>query len=525
MNPIAEWFSNDLEIGSIPVQEQKSYDVNLSQGASDFIKYGYTNAHSAQAAMGLYDQSSFVSIPINKISKPFSCIEPVLFNIKEGKVIRDHPLLDLMRNPSPGFSQQLFLKTMANHYLITGETTMVASGNPTRPPLELSPISPSDVSPVEGGNGLPSIYQVGGLFFNDVYSQQVIERQLRFFDRDNVREFKMIRDYATDRGSRIRGQSLLKSASRDIRQAILGTEHNVSILEKGGRMSLHFAFEEDMDEDDFRETKLRTKQQYGGAARAGTVGVSAGSKLQIIQAGATNQEMDFANLHEMIKQTLALVYGVPLPLVSLSASTMNNYEVAILALYDDGVLPLAKVLLGGLAEFLFPRYGMDMGEWRLTVDQEQITTLKMRTLGEIEIRKKIGIESRNELRGILGREDTEGGDILYVQSSMVPDGSDVFDEDADLFDLTETTPDPIEEVDDDDAESLGDPSALLNGAQVTSMIGLVTSVGSGDLSKQSAVLIMSKAFGMSMNEASDIIGDPPEPTKPLPPAPLFGGDE
>ncbi len=517
MNPIAEWFGNDLETGSIPVQEKKSFEVNLSQNASDFIKYGFTNAHSAQSAMGLYDQSSFVSIPVNKISKPFSCIEPVLFNIKEGKVTRDHPLLDLLRNPAPGFSQELFFKAIANHYLITGETTMVATGNPVRPPLELNPISPSDVSPVEGGNGLPSIYQVGGVFFNDVYSQQIIDRQLRFFDRDNVREFKMIRDYATDRGSRIRGQSLLKSASRDIRQAILGTEHNVSILEKGGRLSLHFAFEEDMDEDDFRETKIRTRQQYGGAAQAGTVGVSAGSKLQIIQSGATNQEMDFAHLHEMIKQTLALVYGVPLPLVSLSASTMNNYEVAILALYDDGVLPLAKILFGGLAELLFPRYGMEQGEWRLTVDQEQITTLKMRTLGELKLRKELGIESRNELRGILGREDTEGGNILYVESSKVPDGSDAFDEDADLFDPSETEPEIIEDPEDDDAESLGDPSALLNGAQVTSMIGLVTSVGSGELSKTSAILIMAKAFGMSMSEASDIIGDPPEPKSPAPP--------
>jgi phage portal protein BeeE len=488
--------------------ERKARSITLSQGASDFIKYGYTNAYSATAAMGLYDQSSFVSIPVNKVSKPFSCLQPVLFNIKENQIVRDHAILDLMRNPAPGWSQELFLRVMANHFLVAGDASIVAVGNPSRPPLELNPINPSDISPAEGDNGLPESYQVSGNFFNDNYVGSVVERQLRFFDDADVREFKMIRDYATERGSRIRGQSVLKSASRDVRQAILGTEHNVSILENGGRLSLIFAFEDDMDDEDYEETKRRVESQFGGSTNAGRIGITAGSKLKIQQSGATNQEMDFAQLHEMIKQTLSLIYDVPLPLVSLAASTMNNYTSAILALYDDAVLPLSRVLFGGLSELLLPRYGMDIGEWRIVADKEQVTTLMGRTLEEIKLRKEINIESRNELRSILGRDESVGGDTLYVQSTMIPDGNDVaIEDDEEMFDTD------LPAIDAEDAMGVagsGEPAEKmsLSGSQVTTLIGLVTSVGKGEIERDSAAKIMMLAFNVDMATALSIIGDP-----------------
>jgi len=499
----------------VEAEETKSYapfEVPLAQSTSDFIKYGYTDAQSASAAMGLYDQSSFVSIPINKVSKPFSTIQPVLWNMRTKEATNDHKVLDLLRSPCAGFTQELFFKTLANHFLITGEADIVAAGTVTRPPLEITPVSPADVSPVEGEDGLPALHQVSGMYYNGVYKAEIVDRNLRFFD-EGINEFYMIRDYSTNRGSRIRGQSLLKSASRDVRQAVLGTEHNVSMLEKGGRLSLIFNFETDMSPDDYRETKKRILAQYGGASKAGQIGVTNGEKLKLVNMGSTNVEMDYANLTEQIKQTLALLYDVPLPLVSLSASTMNNYEIANLALWDDAVLPLARVILGGLSELLLPRYGMDLGEWRLVVDREQITALMMRTLEELKSRSAIGIETRDEMRAVLGRERTAGGNQFYVNSTMIPDGTDLTDEDGEMFDESGTSPIPQENEPEET-----EPSRLA--PEIAASIAAISrDVSDGTMDRDGAAKLIALFSDLSEEEALEILGEEPEEPKAPPTIP------
>jgi len=515
-------------------------EVPLDQTISNFLRYGYTEAHSPSAAMALYDKSSFVSIPINKISKPFSCLDPIMYDRVDQVVMREHPVLSLLRKPAPLWSQELFFKALANNYLITGDCVIVATGGPTRPPLELVPISPKEISVVEGQDGFPHHVQVAGNYFNGQYFAEIKQNEIRYTDGE-FRELHLIREYATDRGSRMRGQSVLKSASRDVTQAILGTEHNVSMLEKGGRISLIFHYDEDFDDEDYELTKKRVMDQYGGASKAGQVGVTSGGKLDIKETGVSNKDMDYRNLHEQIKMTLALLYDVPLPLVSLDASTMNNYEIAIRALYDDAVIPLAKVLLNGLGEFILPRYKMDPARYAITFDQNQITALRMRTLEELKVRSDINIESDNELRVFISREGYSGGHRILKASGLIPVGEDLMDDNGDLIDddsdliededvLSTTSEDPDledpESTINASSDEVNPASDSLNGAQIKAMVDLVTAVATGDLTINTASRIMVKAFGVSMEEALDIIGDPTILPEPEPESvPGFGGEE
>ena len=511
----------DDEVEEVKTVSPEPLEVPLGQATSDFLKFGYTNAHSPSSAMGLYDQSSFVSIPVNKVSKPFSTISPVLYNMRTKKTTSDHAVLDLLRKPCPAFTQELFFKTLANHFLITGDCAYVAAGNITRPPLSVSPISPADISAIEGDDGLASSYHIGGMYYPGTYSSLYKENEQHFYD-DQFAELRLIRDYATDRGSRIRGQSLLKSASRDVRQAVLGTEHNVSLLEKGGRFSMIFNFETDMDADDYKVMKQRIMSQYGGASKAGTIGVTNGEKLRIVPMGANNVEMDYANLTEMIKQTLALLYDVPLPLVSLSASTMNNYEIANLALWDDAILPLAKVILGGLGEVLLPRFGLDLGEWRLIVDREQITALMMRTLEELKIRVANGLETRDEMRSVLGREATVGGNQFYIESTKIPDGTDIADDGGELFDEDGLrTP-----IADPEADREEEERTQLEATAATQIGAIVALVADGDMDRDGAAKLITLTFNISMEDALVILGPDIEPESPKEPViPLVDEEE
>jgi len=409
-----------------PVVEQKSV-LGLSDSLGKFLILGNGSAVSATRTLQLYNDSTSISIPVNYIADAFSAIVPVVKI--DGKIIQDHPVLDLLNKPSPFFTRELFFEMLGKEYLITGETGLVALGGISRPPLELQPISVKDFTPNEGSSGLARSWSINSNSLAGEYNLLVRNNRARYLD-GNLREFKQIRNYSTKNGSLLRGQSVLLAASQEVRQHILGNRHNVSILEKGGRVSLVFHFQEDMTTDDFNEVRDRVQERYGGADNAGTIGVTSGGKLDIKDIGTNNKDMDFALLQTMAKQACALVYKVPLPLISTEATSFNNYKESKLALFDDAVLPLANRIFAGLTDLLIPRYGDDPAKVKITFDIDQITALAVRRNEELKLRKELNIESDNELRSLIGREPYQGGDQILKPANLIPVGVDLLSDDG-----------------------------------------------------------------------------------------------
>ncbi len=397
--------------------------LGLNDALGDLLKYGTSDsAETPASALSLYKKSSAVSIPINKIAGPFASIEPVLEH--DGDIATEHPVLELLNRPSPYFDKVLFFETLAKNYLVTNEAGIIALGGVTRPPLEIQPISPRNVNVIEGPGGYVGEFNVTGESLTGSYVPAKRWKSVRYY-QGNLRELKQIRGFSTDNNSLLRGQSLLVPAAAEARQHILGGEHNVSLLEKGGRVSLVFHFEDNLTVDEYNETKGRIFEQYGGSQNAGQIGVTAGPKMTISEFGKTNKDMDFAMLQSMAKQAVALQYNVPLPLITVDATTLNNYEVAILALFDDAVLPLADKIFNGLSMFLLPRYGLDPAKYKITYSILQITALRKRVLEELKLRKEINIETDNELRPLIDREPYQGGDAILKPANLIPVGEDL----------------------------------------------------------------------------------------------------
>lgn len=407
--------------------ETKSKVLGLSEELGSFLKFGTTgSATSPTAAINLYNKSSAVAIPINYIAESFASINPVLKNGDE--TIADHPVLSLLRVPSPFFTRDLFLETIAKNYLITGEAEIIALGAINRGPLEIQPISPKNITMNEGEGGFAHSILVTGESLDGAYNLVKKGREARYL-RGNLAEIKQIRNYSTRDNSMLRGQSPLVSASAEARQHIEGTNHNVKLLQNGGRLSLVFNYAEDMSDDDFEEVRSRVIDQYGGSDNAGKIGVTSGGNLDIKELGNTNKDMDFAMLQEAARIAVALQYKFPLPLLSTDASTFNNYKEAKAALYDDAVLPLADRLFGGLSDFLLPRYGLDPTKFRITYDMDQITALSARRNEELKLRRDLNLETTNELRAMIGREPIDGGDTVLAPATMIPIGTDLFTDD------------------------------------------------------------------------------------------------
>lgn len=416
-----------------PSVEKKSRQVlGTSHELGSFLLFGQSGGQTATSALSLYRQSTAVSIPINKIVKAFKSIEPV---IKIGdELIKDHPVLDFLAQPSPYFTRELFFEAMATDYLVTDETEIVAIGNINRPPLQMQTISPSNINIPEGLNGYPANIAVTGVTLTGTYLPVTKGNRLRYLD-SKMKELKQIRGYSTKNNSLLRGESPLISASKEVRQHIAGNDHNLSLLEKGGKLYLHFHIKEDLDPDDFEATKENLLSKYEGASSS-KIAVSSGEDMDITELGTNNRDMDFATLQKMAKEAVSLQYNVPLPLVSMDAATLDNYKVSIVALYDDAALPLANTLLSGLTDLLMPRYGLDPAKVKITYDPKSITALVDRELAQLQTRREINIESADELRKEgLGKGKIEGGNIVYQHVTMVPLGTDPLkDDESDIDD-------------------------------------------------------------------------------------------
>jgi HK97 family phage portal protein len=411
--------------------EQKSVVLGTSDALGSFLMFGQGAGGTPSSALDLYDKSTAVSIPVNMVADAFASIAPVI-KFKD-EIIDDHPVLDLLNNPSPFYSRTLLFEILGKDYLVTGETEIVALGGVNRPPLELQPISPKNVSVNESQGGVNGAFIISGNTVAGSYLLTRVKSRARYLD-GGLREIKQIRNYSTKNNSLLRGQSPLVSASKEAQQHIKGGEHNISLLDNGGRVSLVFHFDADLNSDEFKETKERVIAQYGGTSKAGMIGVTAGGKLDIKEAGVNNKDMDFANLQGMAQRAVALQYKVPLPLMTTDAATFTNFKESRAALYTDAVLPLADRVFDGLTDLLMPRYGLDPNDYRITYDKTKIEALSSVALEELKLRKEINIESDNELRASIGRKPYKGGDVVLKPANLIPAGTDIFAEPSEELD-------------------------------------------------------------------------------------------
>lgn len=404
--------------------------LGLSDGLSALLQL--SGAHTAVqgnpgSALDLFEKSSAVYVPVSKIVDLFVGMTPVLE--VDGGVVQSHPLLDMLRSPSPYMDSALFRQALATDYLLTAEAYVVVVG--AKEPVELQVISPRNVTLIEDvGTKTVGAYQLTNCPFSGQYIRVPKGRAVSYRD-GALREVIPVRGYSVRDNSMLRGQSPLVAASSEVRQHILGTQHNVSLLEKGGRVSLVFHFAEDMDQEDYEALRSRVQDQYSGAANAGQIGVTAGGKLDIKEVGVNNKDMDFANLQNAARLSVAMAYKVPLPLVTTEAATFNNYSSALIALYDDAALPLADKIYGALGAHLLPRYGLDPRSARITYDIMSIPALRTRALNEAKLRAEIGVETDNEIRAVVSREPYAGGDVVLKPAALIPVGSDL-DTDNDI---------------------------------------------------------------------------------------------
>lgn len=408
--------------------QHKSVTIPLQSGSLAEYMFGYGGHLSNAKAMKFYQTSSAIATSVDMIADAFEQITPVL-KTEDGKLIHDAEVLSLLKNPN-GFNTWMdFAGVIARYYLITHDSYITAVGSVKRPPSELWPVAPQNLTTQEAADTYPKSYNVTQGMLKGNFTRQETRKAIRFY-ANSLSELYHIMGFSS-RSVQISGDSPLQAAALEAKQLLAGRTHNLSLLNNGGRLSLLMVFKGLGGNDDEQKEKLqKIKEDITGPENAGTIAmINEADMFDVKEMGANNKDMDYAKLDEFASQAIYLRYNIPLPLVTLKASTFNNMKTANEFFYDKAVLPTADKILGGLSKFLLPRYGLDPSKVQITYDRESIQALKQRQLDELEQRGKIGIETDNELRSFLvNREPYEGGDNHYKPATLVVVGEDLFTE-------------------------------------------------------------------------------------------------
>jgi HK97 family phage portal protein len=411
--------------GSIPVT------IPIPQGSfMEYLLYGGGYVTPSKA-MEFYRETSSIATCVDLIAEAFEQIQPVL-QMEDGIYVSEHSVLDLLNRPNGFDTWSKFAGEISRHWLLTHDSHVSAIGTVARPPLELWATKPQNVQTQQAADLYPLSYSVPQGMSKGHFTRNDRRKAfgMRFYD-GTLKEMYHIMGFSS-RTTQLSGDSPLQAAALEAKQLIEGRTHNLQLLRNGGRLSLAIAFkdEDPVQDDEHKERVKAANEQLAGSGNAGKIAVFSNADMTITEMGKSNKDMDYAKLDVIASEAVYRRYNIPLPLISVKASTFNNMQTAIELFYDQAVLPTAKTLFTGLSMFLLPRYQLDPTKVQITFNPESIKALRARVIKEVAERRKINIETTNELRSLMpNREPIEGGNVLYQPATLVPVGTDLFTED------------------------------------------------------------------------------------------------
>ncbi|WP_018300124.1 phage portal protein [Fangia hongkongensis] len=408
--------------------EQKSYDALSNFCEESFSNYLFSGSNYDLGFILLnsyYKKCGPVNDAIDRIAKEFSSIEPKLYD-KEKKEFIDTNILSILDNPNVSMNKCQFLKNIAITYLVTGNILLTASG--VTKIQELSYIEPQYVT--IQSNKLNDIDYI--LVNKDYYSDKFTVKETsdsNFLISQNQNKIGVfLREYNTSYNySNQFGLSRLLPISEDIEQYLLSADHNKSILKKGARLSGTLTTENALNDDQVERLKEQISRYYSGTANAGNVMVLE-SGLKFTGTTMTNVDMDYKSMRDSVVTMIYRKLEIPLALISETSMTYNNLAVANLMLYDNAVLPLAKMIYSHLEDLIFYHTNTDSDRYQITYDENSIPALAFRKSQIIQQKSDSNAYTFNEIRAMRGdpRLDS-GGDEIYMPSNNIPVADNTYD--------------------------------------------------------------------------------------------------
>ena len=398
--------TKEIQKKEAPIVSYQSlgYDVSTKIAYNDLAKEGY-------------QENAIVYRCINEIANNASRVNMNLF--RGDQEVDNHPLLDLLYNPSPTQSQVEWFQGLYSYLLISGNNYMLSVGGDNTPPTELYNLRPDRIQIRTGQRAMPQSYDymIGG----QIVESYEVDQATGNSKIKHIKMFNPLDDYY--------GMSPIQASSVDIDQHNLANKHNVNLLQNGARPSGAVIFKPkdetggNVQLSDNQRSQLQSdiNSRFAGTGNAGRPMLLEGD-FDWKEMGLSPKDMDFIQLKNMSAKDIALVYGVPSQLIGIpDAQTYSNFAEAKLALYNETIIPLLDKIQGDLNEWLVPQFNDEALELRYDIDSiPAMAEQRRRVFESVTSGVKDGILTRNEAREQLGYEPIDGADSLLVPANLMP---------------------------------------------------------------------------------------------------------
>lgn len=259
---------------------------------------------------------------------------------------------------------QVLMETLAAHILLHGNGyVQIAAGGDGRP-VGLFALRPERVSVEPDAAGWPV-----------AYSYRVGERVTRWTAEDGAGRTAIIHCRAFHPLDDHYGLGCLGAAAGAVAIHTAATRWNKALLDNAARPSGALLFEgadgAALSAEQFDRLREELQAAFQGADNAGRpMLLEGGLRWQALSLSPA--DMDFVALKATAARDIALAFGVPPMLLGLPGdNSYANYREANKALWRQTILPLAGMILGGLAQGL---RGW-MPDLTLTVDSNGVSAL------------------------------------------------------------------------------------------------------------------------------------------------------
>lgn len=422
----ASFIRKSLGFGVTPVADQPQQGWTLHApppalvagfaGGGDLLSYLSTASYGALAQAG-YADSAVAYRCISLIARSAASVPWLLYDTssKDRKEVIQHPALSLINRPSPLMrTREALIEALVSHLVIGGNSYLLGIGpEADAPPRELYPIQPDRVSVSEAALSLPTYRINDSRLGHHTYTPDPLTGRcpLLHLKRFSPRDVLL-------------GQGDTQPAMSAIAQHLAAGRWNVSLLNNGGRPSLAIIYDPQdgsppsLTDEQFARLQSEIRANHSGTANAGSIMVLDGG-LTAKELSISPKDMDWLAGRQQAAIEIAMAFGVPAQLIGIpDAQTYANLEQARLSFWEDTVLPILRLVVAEVNQWLWPAYGEE--GFTFDLDEDAIPALTERRYATFAKLKDADFLTADEKRAAVGYGPIEGGDKLSPPSPPAP---------------------------------------------------------------------------------------------------------
>jgi HK97 family phage portal protein len=365
--------------------------------------------------------SNVASVPLRVMRKVKKAKTGASGQYEELEAWPDHPLQKLLNRPNIRQKQNDFIYASVAFRLLGGDANLWVNTGVEDPlsadaePLEIWALSP-DAASLQSTNGQlyyqMSINQNDGLINPPVAYRQIPVDVVT--GRSNVIQWGTFNP-----NSLAKGVSPLQAANTNIDIYRYGNFWNRTFFHHGCRPSLALATKESLEEHEYDMLKAELNLAYSGLSNGNGRPIILTNGMTAVELSKNPKDADFGASHDTQQKDIARTMKIPPILLNLGGdTTFNNQAEARQYLWDENIIPLTNDYVDSLNLNLLPRYKDK--DIVIKPDYSEIPALEPRRVEMWSRADKSGDLTINERRAMKGLQPLDGGDVLLVNSGLVP---------------------------------------------------------------------------------------------------------